>query len=63
MELAHQVKVPVTKANNLSLVHRTHMVEGETKRRESTPTNCPLITINCTMKWEHTHTQTGACSK
>lgn len=48
MELAHQVKVPVTKANNLGSVHRTHMVEGETKRRESTPTNCPLTTI----KWE-----------
>lgn len=33
MELAHQVKVPVTTANNLGWVHKIHTVEGETKRR------------------------------
>lgn len=62
MELAHQVKVPVTKASNLSSVHRTHMIEGETERKR-TPTNCPLITFNCTMKWARAHTHTHALNK
>lgn len=40
-ELAHGVKALTTKPDNLSLIPRTYMVEGE----ELTPESCPLAAV------------------